>query len=448
MRTTLWAVLLTALCTSLVGTWVVLRGMSFLGDALAHGVLPGIAIAFVIGGNTTVGAFLAALAMVAGINIVRSASPLPDDASIGILFVGFLSLAVVIMSSAASGLRRRPQPLPVRLDHRRRHRPTSTASSSPRRSPSSAVVVLLPRLPRRHVRRAPGGGARAAPAARPRRAARAARGGDRLVVRHRRQPARVRLPRRPAGDGDAVRRRVPTVMAVATVIGVGRRRRRPADQLPPRHRGRGDDGAVHGRRVLRRARRPVGVCWCSAAARPPDATAAAGTLRGMADARLEGTEIADSVIDLIGNTPLVRLKRVSELEALPCVLAMKMETIEPRRLVEGPPGVGDDPRRRARRPAPARRHDRRADERQHRRRPGHRRRPARLPLRVRDDRQGGAGEDLAAARLRRRGRRLPGRRRSRGSRRATTRSPPGSPTSSPPSGPTSTPTRPTRWPTS
>jgi ABC-type Mn2+/Zn2+ transport system permease subunit len=99
MRTTLWAVLLTALCTALVGTWVVLRGMSFLGEALAHGVLPGIAIAFVLGNNTTVGAFVAALAMVGGVNVVRAASPLPDDASIGILFVGFLSAAVVIMSS-------------------------------------------------------------------------------------------------------------------------------------------------------------------------------------------------------------------------------------------------------------------------------------------------------------------------------------------------------------
>jgi ABC-type Mn2+/Zn2+ transport system permease subunit len=99
MRNALWAVLLTAVCTSLVGTWVVLRGMSFLGDALAHGVLPGIAIAFVIGVDTTLGAFLAALVMVGGVNVVRAASPLPDDASIGILFVGFLALAVVIMSS-------------------------------------------------------------------------------------------------------------------------------------------------------------------------------------------------------------------------------------------------------------------------------------------------------------------------------------------------------------
>ena len=61
------AVLLTAVCTSVVGTWVVLRGMSFLGDALAHGVLPGLAIAFVVGADPTIGAFVAAIAMVAGI---------------------------------------------------------------------------------------------------------------------------------------------------------------------------------------------------------------------------------------------------------------------------------------------------------------------------------------------------------------------------------------------
>ena len=98
-RNALAAVLLTALCTSVVGTWVVLRGMSFLGDALAHGVLPGLAIAFVVGADPTIGAFVAAIAMVAGVNVVRAASPLPDDASIGILFVGFLALAVVVMSS-------------------------------------------------------------------------------------------------------------------------------------------------------------------------------------------------------------------------------------------------------------------------------------------------------------------------------------------------------------
>jgi cystathionine beta-synthase len=49
----------------------------------------------------------------------------------------------------------------------------------------------------------------------------------------------------------------------------------------------------------------------------------------MADPRLDGTEIADSVAELIGNTPVVRMRRMMEVEHLPCVLAMKMETTNP-----------------------------------------------------------------------------------------------------------------------
>ena len=101
MQRALYASLLVVLTTSVVGTWVVLRGMSFLGDALAHGVLPGIALAFIIGVDTTIGAFIAAMAMVAGINVIRNHSPLPEDTSIGVLFVGFLALAVAIMSSSS-----------------------------------------------------------------------------------------------------------------------------------------------------------------------------------------------------------------------------------------------------------------------------------------------------------------------------------------------------------
>jgi ABC-type Mn2+/Zn2+ transport system permease subunit len=100
MRDALLAAILAVLATSIVGTWVVLRGMSFLGDALAHGVLPGVAIAFVLGGSTTLGAFAAALAMVGGVAALRSRTPFDEDTSIGILFVGFLALAVVIMSGS------------------------------------------------------------------------------------------------------------------------------------------------------------------------------------------------------------------------------------------------------------------------------------------------------------------------------------------------------------
>ena len=52
MREALAATVLAVACTSVIGTWVVLRGLAFLGDALAHGVLPGIALAWVIGIDT------------------------------------------------------------------------------------------------------------------------------------------------------------------------------------------------------------------------------------------------------------------------------------------------------------------------------------------------------------------------------------------------------------
>jgi len=76
--------------------------MTFLGDALAHGVLPGIALAVVIGVSPTLGALVAAAVMVGGVHVVRRHSPLPEDASIGLLFVGMLALAVVIVSAGAA----------------------------------------------------------------------------------------------------------------------------------------------------------------------------------------------------------------------------------------------------------------------------------------------------------------------------------------------------------
>ena len=102
MQRALLAGLLAVVATSVVGTWVVLRGMTFLGDALAHGVLPGIALAVVIGVSPTLGALVAAAVMVGGVHVVRRHSPLPEDASIGLLFGGMLALAGVIVSAGAA----------------------------------------------------------------------------------------------------------------------------------------------------------------------------------------------------------------------------------------------------------------------------------------------------------------------------------------------------------
>ncbi len=94
--------LLAATITALVGTWVVVRGLAFLGDALAHGVLPGIALAVIWGFNLTLGAMVSALVMVLGINLVHRTTRLSDDTGIGLLFVGMLALGVVIISRSSS----------------------------------------------------------------------------------------------------------------------------------------------------------------------------------------------------------------------------------------------------------------------------------------------------------------------------------------------------------
>ena len=102
MQRALLAGVLAAVATALVGTWVVLRGLTFMGDALAHGVLPGIALGVVWGFDLTLGAAASALVMVAGINLVHRRSRLNEDTAIGLLFVGMLAAGVVIISRTSS----------------------------------------------------------------------------------------------------------------------------------------------------------------------------------------------------------------------------------------------------------------------------------------------------------------------------------------------------------
>lgn len=98
----LWGGVLAALMASTVGTWLVLRGMSFFGDAFVHGIIPGIAAAVVLDINPLLGAAVAATVMVAAIELVQRKTVLGEDTSIGLLFVGMLALGVVIISQLDS----------------------------------------------------------------------------------------------------------------------------------------------------------------------------------------------------------------------------------------------------------------------------------------------------------------------------------------------------------
>jgi len=99
MRDALVAGLLTVVASSVVGTWVVIRGLAFIGDALAHGVLPGIALAYLLGGDLLLGAALGAAVMVGGISFITARSSIGEDTAIGLLFVGMLALGVAIISA-------------------------------------------------------------------------------------------------------------------------------------------------------------------------------------------------------------------------------------------------------------------------------------------------------------------------------------------------------------
>ncbi len=93
---------LAAFLCGIVGTWMVLRGLSFIGDALAHGVLPGVAGAVLVGAPGLAGAGLGALAMIGGISLIQKRTRLSADTAIGLLFVGMLALGVVIVSRSSS----------------------------------------------------------------------------------------------------------------------------------------------------------------------------------------------------------------------------------------------------------------------------------------------------------------------------------------------------------
>ncbi len=87
---------------AVMGTYVVLRGMAFLGDALAHAIMPGVALAYLLGGNLLIGALIAAAAIALGIGYFSRQGTIKEDTAIGILFAAALSLGVAMISSIRS----------------------------------------------------------------------------------------------------------------------------------------------------------------------------------------------------------------------------------------------------------------------------------------------------------------------------------------------------------
>jgi manganese/iron transport system permease protein len=100
-RALIASVLVGGLC-AVIGTYVVLRGMAFLGDALAHAILPGVAISFLLGGDLFLGALIMSIVAALGIGYLTRSGQVREDTAIGIIFSGALALGIVLISSARS----------------------------------------------------------------------------------------------------------------------------------------------------------------------------------------------------------------------------------------------------------------------------------------------------------------------------------------------------------
>ena len=97
-RGLLAAILVGVLC-SVIGCYVVLRSMAFLGDAMAHAILPGIAIAYLLKGSLSLGALIAAVVVALGIGAFSQRGTIKEDTAISILFTAALALGVALISS-------------------------------------------------------------------------------------------------------------------------------------------------------------------------------------------------------------------------------------------------------------------------------------------------------------------------------------------------------------
>lgn len=94
------AVVLASLVTGVVGCHVVLRGMVFIGDAVAHSVFPGLAVAFVLGGSLVFGGLVAGIITAVLVAVFSQNRKLKEDSVIGIFFAGSFALGITIVSLA------------------------------------------------------------------------------------------------------------------------------------------------------------------------------------------------------------------------------------------------------------------------------------------------------------------------------------------------------------
>jgi manganese/iron transport system permease protein len=96
-RSLLVAVIVGIIC-AVVGSYLMVRRMALLGDAISHSLLPGLAIAFIVGVNLYIGAFIAGVISAVLIGWIHTRSPIKEDAAMGIVFSAFFALGITLIT--------------------------------------------------------------------------------------------------------------------------------------------------------------------------------------------------------------------------------------------------------------------------------------------------------------------------------------------------------------
>jgi ABC-type Mn2+/Zn2+ transport system permease subunit len=98
----LLAALIVGIVCPVLGAYVVLRGMAFFGDALAHITLPGVAIAYLLGWPLGVGALIAGILAAVGIGALSQRREIKEDTAMGVIFAGAFALGIALLSTQRS----------------------------------------------------------------------------------------------------------------------------------------------------------------------------------------------------------------------------------------------------------------------------------------------------------------------------------------------------------
>ena len=102
MQNALLAVVLVGISCAALGVYVVLRRMAFIGDALAHTILPGVVIAYLQGWNLSLGAVVGGVTTALGIGWLSRRDEVREDTAIGVIFTAMFALGILLISTVRS----------------------------------------------------------------------------------------------------------------------------------------------------------------------------------------------------------------------------------------------------------------------------------------------------------------------------------------------------------